>query len=874
MIVAIDLETTWLDKYNDSIIEVWMIKFDENSFEIIEEFSTFVDPDIPIPELITNITNITDNDVLWAPFIEDIKYKIMDFIWDSPILWQNITFDIGFLVKSEIDISDNIFLDTFFLSNFLCIEEKSLNLEALCNSFWIWFEWAHRALNDIKATVRLFEKLVLKFRGLKKIEKELLYYIFSKSYDDNVTFIRDYIFGDFIWTFNLEKFEKNLLKSIWVWEKEKDIIFDKNLDINNLSEIYDSFWMLEKRENQLSMTEMVLDIFKESKKSLIEAPTWLWKSFAYLLPSIIHSVSSWQKVFVSTKTKALQDQLFEKDLKFLSDKLDINFNYSKLKWKKNYLGIKNFFEELFLDNLSFEKVTFMSKIVLWLLKTEHWELDELNYHWQEYWFLKHISSDSFVTLKDDNKYKDYEFLFKARNSLNSSNIVVINHSLLFSDVVSESSILWNLENLVIDEAHSIDDSITDSLRKKFNKNTLEEIFSFINDVFNKKEINKIDIMKKQDDLLSNIEVVLDYAYSYLNTKVKQDSRYKTTLITEDFFDETDFKDILSKIELQFIDIIDILSTTEDFDFIREKGMLQDMLSVIKIIIDKKSFKKYICLISYNDRFGLSIEYTLLNPGNYLKKNLWDNLRSVLLTSATLKIWDSFDYFKDILSLSSDFHFASFESDFDYKKQATLFIPNDLWDIKSNSSNVVEFLWKFYSIVRWRVLTLLTSFSIIRNIYTTLNIKLKKEGINLYAQSIWWSKNKLLSFYLENSDNSILLWTDSFWEGIDIPWDKLKYLVIHKFPFGVPTDPIFQARSSLFDDSFRDYAIPKAIIKLKQWFWRLIRSKTDTWLVIFLDNRIYSSTWWKEFYKAFPDDINIKVSKSKVFFDILHKKNLK
>ncbi len=873
MFVAIDLETTWLDKYNDKIIEVWMVKFDEVSFQIIEEFSTFVDPLIPIPSITTNITNISDFDVKWAPYIEDIKDKIIDFIWDSPILWQNIGFDIGFLVNNNIDIVDNIYIDTFFLSNFLCINEKSLNLEALCKSFWIWFDWAHRALNDIKATVRLFSKLVEKFRKLNKTKKELLYYVFSKSSDNNVEFIKSYLFWDFIWKYNFEKFEKVILKNIWKYSSNIDNIKNKDYVYNDLSTIYESIWILEKRDNQLKMTSEVLDIFNKWKKSLIEAPTWLWKSFAYLIPSIIYSVSNWKKVFISTKTKALQDQLFEKDLKFLLDKLDVDFDFCKLKWKKNYLWIKNLFEEFFLDNLSFEKVTFLSKIVLWLLETKYWEIDELNYHWQEYLFLRNISSDSFYILRDDNLYKDYEFLYKARTKLEHSNIVIINHNLLFSDLVSESSILWNIENLVIDEAHNIDDSITDSLKKSFNINNLEEVFSFINDVYNKKGLNKIELVKKQEDLLSNIELILDYSFSYLNSVVSNDNKYKVVLIKEDFFHKTDFKSLINKIELVFLDIIDTLSIIEDFDFIREKWLLQDMFDIIKIVIDEKSLKNNICMISYSEKLWVSLDYTLLNPWNYLKNNIWDNLDSLLLTSATLKIGDSFEYFKNILNLWENFEFFSFDSDFDYHKQATLFIPNDLWSIKSNSKNIINFLRIFYSVARWNVLTLLTSFSIIRNIYTELNNDLKKQWINLYAQSIWWSKNKLLSFYLEDPDNSILLWTDSFWEWIDIPWDSLKYLIIHKFPFSVPTDPVFQARSSLFKDSFKDYAIPKAIIKLKQWFWRLIRTKKDTWIVIFLDDRIYNSSWWEEFYNAFPSNINIKIASSKDFFDILKRKKI-
>jgi len=262
---------------------------------------------------------------------------------------------------------------------------------------------------------------------------------------------------------------------------------------------------------------------------------------------------------------------------------------------------------------------------------------------------------------------------------------------------------------------------------------------------------------------------------------------------------------------------------------------------------------------------------LLNPWKYLEQNLWSKVDSVVLTSATLNIWDNFDYFKHILSLKDEyFNFFTFSSDFDYKKQATLFILNNLWSVKSNSKIIIDFLKEFYSCVRWNTLTLFTSFNSIKEVYTSLNFYMKNKWVNLYAQWILWWKLKLMNFFLDNPDNSILLWTDSFWEWVDIPWENLKYLVIYKIPFSVPTDPIFLARSSLFKNAFLEYSVPKSIIKLKQWFWRLIRSKKDKWIVILLDDRIYSTDWWKAFYRAFPLDINTKVGSSKIFLDLLNK----
>lgn len=870
MIICLDLETTWLDKYNDRIIEVAIVKFDEKTFEIIDTFNSLVNPWRDIPELISNIVNIYDEDVKNAPKIWELEKDILEFIWESPILWHNISFDIDFLNNNWFKLVNNIALDTFFLANVLCFNESSLNLEMLCNSFWIWFKWAHRALNDVLATIWLFEKLLEKFNSLSKEKKHLLNFIFNKSEDRNILFLKEFLFNNIDSELSFPDFEKKVLKKVWKLDNDDKAFIDNKVDTKNMSKIFDYIGTVEKRENQLKMTDMVMDSFKNKKKVVIEAPTWLWKSFAYLIPSIIHSLKSWEKVFVSTKTKALQDQLYLKDLSFLKKSMWMNFNYAKLKWKSNYLSIKLFFDEFWIWDLSYNKVCFLSKILLWLHETKYWELDELNYFWQEYSFVRSINADSYNVVWEKNDYKQYEYIFKARVNVESANVVVINHSLLFSDLKTETSVLWKIRNLVIDEWHNIEDSVTDSLKKKYSINTLIEHFDIIEKILTKVNSKKINFINLKEWLISKLEFLDDNICNYLNWQVNDNPNYKTSLITNSFFDNSDYTVLWSKIELDFIDIVDILSIDENYDFTKEIGILQSSLESIKIMLDKNSDSKFIKILNYNDNYWASFEYTLLNPWEYLLENLWDKLNSCVLTSATLQIWKSFDYFKKILFLD-DFNFHSFESDFDYKKQATLFIPTDLGDIKNNSKNIIDFLWKFYFIVRWKTLTLLTSYSIIRNIFTSLNNNLKKDWINLYAQWVAWSKMKLINFFLQDPDNSILLWTDSFWEWIDLPWEDLKYLVIHKFPFSVPTDPIFLARSVFFEDPFLDYSVPKAIIKLKQWFWRLIRSKNDKWIIILLDNRIISTKWWEKFFDAFPENINIKSWTGKQFLDILNKK---
>jgi len=869
MIVCFDLETTGLDKYNDRIIEIAMVKFDENTFEVIDTYSTFIDPEIEIPDIISNITNIFDEDVDWAPLINDVKREVLDFIWNSKLLGHNVNFDIDFFVNNWIDVSNNIKIDTFFLANFLTFNNSSLNLEMLCNHYKIPFKWAHRALNDVKATIWLFKEQVNDFNNLSKDKKKVIYYIFNLSEDRNTLFIKDYLFWEYPELIDLGAFENILLNKIWKFTFTSE---ENELDLDNINieEIFNFSETVEKRQNQIDMSTNVYNGLSNWKKMVIEAPTWLWKSFAYLIPAIIHSLKSWDKVFVTTKTKTLQDQLYFKDLSYLKEQLWYKFSFTKIKWKRNYISIKNFFDNIFLWSLSYSETSLYTKIALWLLETKYWELDDLTFYPDEYWISKNLNSDWFSSLSDKNQYKEYDFLYKARKKVELSNVVIINHSLLFSDLESENGLLSWMKNLIIDEWHNIEDSVTESLKERYSIKSLIENIDKVEKVFKIKNTKKIDLLNLKENLLSNLEVIDDYWFSYIDSKFSSEQQYKTLLLKDDFFNELDFKNIIKKSTLWILDIVDKLKVFEDYDFSKEALFLESIAKNINIIFDNSNSNKFIKIINYNDRQWLSFDFTLLNPWEYLYNNLWEKLDSCLLTSATLKIWDNFDYINNIMKLDN-FEFSSFDSDFDYSKQATVFIPTDLWNIKNNNDEIVKFLKDFYLNVRWKVLTLLTSFYIIKKIYTDCNRDLKKEWINLYAQSIWWSKMKLITFFKDSPDNSILLWTDSFWEWVDIPWDDLKYIVIHKFPFQTPTDPIFQARSVFFKDPFVEYSIPKAIIKLKQWFWRLIRTKTDKWVVILLDDRIVNTRWWNKFYEAFPSNINIKRWNSKQFLDILEKK---
>ncbi|RKW24842.1 DEAD/DEAH box helicase [Candidatus Gracilibacteria bacterium] len=871
MIICFDLETTGTNPKTDKIIEIAMIKLREDNFEIIDSYNSFINPEIPIPTVISSITNIFDEDVSLAPKIEEIRQEILDFIGNNILLGHNVDFDINFLVENGINVERNLKIDTFFIANFLNFRNESLNLEMLCKHYKIEISGFHRAINDTKATAELFAKMLNEFNGYSSEKISLIKYIFDLSSDLNVKIMGRFLGLDNLQNLSFGDFETIILKKVGVFKIPEILNEFKQTDLDKIDilDYFKDLGNLEKRDNQFKMAEKVFESLDKNKKIVIEAPTGLGKSFAYLIPSIIYAKNIGEKVYVSTNTKTLQDQLFEKDLKFLKAKLGQDFFYTKLKGKSNYLSLKGFFDYILLGDLEYKDVSFFSKISLWLLETDFGELDELSFFPQEYYLKNELTSDRFNFEKAKNIYLDYEFLEKARKSIDFSDLVIINHSLLFSDLENENSILGSLQNIIIDEAHNIEDNITEVLKRRYNFKNFVEVLAKIEKILTIKDVNKLEFLVKKDNIFSKLDLVEDFGNTYIARKTLADQAYKTVLIGKDFYEEFDFSDLLKKINLEIIGISDFLKTQENYDFSREILYFENVLDVLNVIFKSDNSDSKIKILNFSENYGLYFEYTVLSPGDYLKNNFWDKISTCVLTSATLSINNSFDYLKNILNLEG-FDFLKFYSDFDYKSQSTLFIPTDLGNIKNSSQSISNFLKEFYEIVGGNTLTLFTSFASIKSIYVENSINLKKMGINLLAQSIGGSKTKILNQFLEKPNESIILGTDSFWEGVDITGGKLKYLIIYKLPFQVPTDPIFQARSKAFKDPFLEYSIPKAIIKLKQGFGRLIRSKNDKGIVILLDDRINTS-WGNAFYNAFPEDINIKKGSSKQFLEIIERK---
>jgi DNA polymerase-3 subunit epsilon/ATP-dependent DNA helicase DinG len=261
------------------------------------------------------------------------------------------------------------------------------------------------------------------------------------------------------------------------------------------------------------------------------------------------------------------------------------------------------------------------------------------------------------------------------------------------------------------------------------------------------------------------------------------------------------------------------------------------------------------LICWLDRARNSNEVAVctapLAVDEILRRDLFDAKQSVVLTSATLSADDSFDFLRQRIGLD-DADELLLGSPFDFEKSTMIALPGELPD--PNDAGFVpamsELLVEAVRASQGRALVLFTSYGQLRAVYEEVKAPLESEGILVLAHGTDGSPRQLLSALRENS-RTVILGTSSFWEGVDVAGEALSLLVIVRLPFAVPTDPIYQARSGLYDEPFDQYALPQAILRFRQGFGRLIRTKTDRGVLLVLDRRVRGRRYGESFLRSLP-----------------------
>lgn len=909
--VVIDLETTGHSPVTgDTIIDVGIIVIKDN--EIIDDYSTLLNPNKPIPPFISNLTGIIDKDVVDAPNFHEKANEIVRLFDDGYLVAHNVDFDLGFLneelANNNFDVLKNPVLDTVELARILYPQAPGYQLGQLADYFEIKHEQPHRALSDAYVTAKLFLILKAKLESLPYETINHLLRLESKLHSDVYQLL--YKQQQALAFSTTEK--NNLVAYRGIAFKNIDVKFDdKSVETTSFGDYLDSIYETngtmeqqmngyEKREGQREMSENIFDAFQSKEHALIEAETGTGKTLAYLIPAIYEAAHTEQRILISTYTTQLQSQLLEEEIPLIRKLLSFPFTVALLKGKGHYISLEKFERELTSNQEdNYDIILTKAMILVWLTETETGDIDEIQLSTSGYFFYKSISTDAEGYVNPDSPWFSRSYYQKARIQAEQANLIITNHALLCTDIFNSYNFLPAYDKIIIDEAHHLENTVSRhhglkldyvNIQYSLNKigttidgnwlNKALEKHSFQENSIQFKGWNNTFLHTKQevDDLFRTL-------FEYVIQQKRQDKTLSDTGRTQYHFEED--KEVATKWRvikemakrftihlsdlLRMLGILDIYLTNQDYpdkhmqdELQSNKLLLQTFIDHIdQLFLQKASISqtKWIEIEAYGAKNAVYLYSEPTDISTLLTEKFFNEKSSVVLTSATLTMKDSFSFIQNRLGLPSEGLFTNkLASPFSYDDQVQLLIPDDFPAIIHNDLDeyiyaTCEAILSLASITKGRMLVLFTSYDMLRRSYAILKETMDLDEYFLIAQGISSGSRTRLKKNFQTFEKAILLGTSSFWEGVDIPGDDLSCLIIARLPFEPPNHPIYEAKAAhlkeLGKSAFFELALPAAVIRFKQGFGRLIRSTNDRGIIFICDARIMTANYGNFFIDSIP-----------------------
>jgi ATP-dependent DNA helicase DinG len=511
IIISLDLETTGLDPYRDAIIEIGAVKF--RGDEVLDTFSTLINPGRSIPPKITDITGLSDQDVADAPRLYDMLPRLSSFVRDLPIIAHNVSFDLSFLNKQRLFL-DNLGIDTFELAGMLIPHAERYNLGALARETGITLPATHRALDDALVAHALYQKM---FERACDIPVKTLEEIVKHA--QKIDWPLQIFFADALKASSRGAFSAGSigaqLKAKGLAPKGQAPIFVPRqgerslrpadevepLEVDVIAALLETDGAFEKtfphfehRPPQVQMLRAVADAFNTGQHLLVEAGTGTGKSIAYLLPAIHWAVQNGRRVVVSTNTINLQEQLAAKDVPDLQKILPFEFRAAVLKGRSHYLCPARLQLMRRQGPSTADELRVLTKVLVWLPSTVNGDGDELfipNAAERAVW--TRLSAENEACTAERCAANDC-FFHRARQAAESAHVLIVNHALLLADVAVENRALPEYDYLIVDEAHHLEDAATDQLSFSTSRTQLKRFLQ---------EIGRLD-RHKTDGLLADV----------------------------------------------------------------------------------------------------------------------------------------------------------------------------------------------------------------------------------------------------------------------------------------------------------------------------------------------------------------------------------
>ncbi len=678
---------------------------------------------------------------------------------------------------------------------------------------------------------------------------------------------------------------------------DSDMVASMFSDGGALSKALEGF---EARSEQAQMAQAVTEAINDGERIIIEAGTGVGKSLAYLLPAALYALANGKRVVISTNTINLQEQLLQKDVPILVEALKSvegggeGLRFTPLKGRANYLCMRRWNTMSTAPEPTSDEARMLAKTMLWLQSTASGDRAEIN--------LGHPRAAApWDRLSANNargclRNESVCFLRSARERAAASHLVIVNHALLLSNATVGGTLIPDYDVLIIDEAHHLEEEATKHLGFELTQAGFNEHFQSLSgegglpnqaitafrtataDTTDRRETVEtvVDglarLLPRMRDSIARLMAGLEMMAQPSGNGRQGQARYAQQVrVTRGTRSNPKWSELeigwenadlaLAELGRQLANLQRALADLEEAGLLNYESLVNDLADAAQTNDTLRRQLKEFVVAPEDDaiywltlsarRAELSLHSAPLHVAEQLDELVFSQTRSVIMTSATLSTEQKFEHiiertgFKDARELLLG-------SPFDYPSAAVLCLPNDMPEPRSWAyQEALEVAIKDAAIAAdGRTMALFTSYGALRSTASSIRNDLKARGIEVLQQGSDGPPAQVVRRFMQNP-RAVLLGTSSFWEGVDLAGDALSVLIVARLPFNVPTDPVFQARSELYDNAFMQYAVPEAILRLRQGFGRLIRTKADRGAVIILDRRVTASRYGSAFLRSLP-----------------------
>ena len=917
--VAFDCESSGLDPASDSLLQLAAVRIREG--EVEGEFASLVRYTQPLSLGVARLTGLVPGDLAVAPPLREAIDGFRAFAGELPLVAHNAPFDVAFLQaalkKCGLPPWAGTAYDTYSLARLLAPLQPSFRLGELAARYGLALQRAHDALHDARAAGLLFAALQA---ALAEVASPML---------ATLEFLQRPA-GDATWSLLAEALAARgggLVQPVLAAAVTgrggaataepaagPPALDLRRFDADELAGALAPGGVMarslpgyEPRPGQVAMLQAVARAFASGRHLLVEAGTGTGKSLAYLLPALAWARVNEVPVVIATHTVNLQEQLIEKDIPLVAAALNTPVRATLLKGRGHYLCLKTWSETL-QEQPAADDAPFLARVAAWLGETVTGDRGELDLFGEdeERWY--GLSTDAVACTGRRCPWYDRCFLFRARTRADASEVVVVNHALLLSDLKMGSHMLPEHRHLVVDEAHHLDEEASNHLGATLSERRLLDFLSGLDRSRGRGVLGALrrsvqaggdlafDLSSHSSDLarvLARVQGEVAAALAgaaeafggwrdWARPRVGRGGGGWATVRMEPREDGwAEVAEAGGRLREQMATLQrslgDLAHEVEDDPLLGGVGSsAATAAEVAESSARAGEFAAGLQLLltgapgwvtwleASTRRAGALGAVTLraapIEPGPLLADGLFAARDSVVLTSATLAVAGSFQYVAGRLGLLRDrerYDAVAVASPFDFKDQALLAIVDDLPDAREQDAygkGLTAFLGRLLTASGGRGLVLFTSNRMLRSVYSALKPVLEASGIAVLGQGLDGSRGRLAAALRENAA-TVVLGAASFWEGIDVPGDALSCVVVAQLPFWAPDIPLVAARSEAVAAAglspFRDLALPQAALRFKQGFGRLIRTGADRGVAVVCDRRLAKSDYGKVFLSSLP-----------------------